>query len=107
MKTEKLIQSLFTNGSSSRTNGIIALIAGLAAGAVLGVLFAPESGASARQKLRDAAGKLMGSSVEEQEEESETPVHHNSGVKRPKSDIKNLVHEAHVQAASFEHGRGE
>ncbi len=104
MKTEKLIQSLLHPGSSGRTNGIIALVAGLAAGAVLGVLFAPESGTSAREKLSDAAKKLFGGNAEESEESFEKPIAQNTISKKPKSDIKSIIHEAHVQAAHTEQG---
>jgi gas vesicle protein len=100
MKTEKLIRSVFASESSGRTNGVIALIAGLAAGAVLGILFAPESGESARNKIRDAAGRLFGAEQQEdQHAEAIRSTQHNT-LKRPRSDIKNLIHEAHVHDAA-------
>jgi len=104
MKTEKVIRSFFAARSSGQTNGMIALIAGLAAGAVLGVLFAPENGASARKKLREAAGKFFGNDSGEELQQEQTGPDHISGTKRPKSDIKALVHRAHSHASHTEQG---
>lgn len=98
MKTEKFIKSLLSPASSGRTSGIIALVAGLAAGAVLGILFAPEGGKSARKKLRDTAGRLFAASEPGDQQPEEIHPHHPAGSKRPKSDIKRLIHEAHEQA---------
>jgi gas vesicle protein len=99
MKTEKLIQSFLVSGSSGRTNGIIALLAGLAAGAVLGILFAPDSGVAARKKIRDGAKGLLGGCAEEEEELASEHRQRNQGaIKRPKSDLKTLIHDAHVAA---------
>ncbi|TDQ11845.1 YtxH domain-containing protein [Pedobacter metabolipauper] len=100
MRNDKLIESLFAS-SSSRTPAVIALLAGLAVGAVVGVLFAPESGESARKKIKDAANGLLGNSVEEPEETE--PEHQDTvSYKKPKSDIKSLIHDAHVAAAHAE-----
>lgn len=41
---------------AGKTGTIVAVLAGAAVGAALGVLFAPEEGAKTRKKLRDAAG---------------------------------------------------
>ena len=44
---------------SNRTNGLIAFVAGLAAGATLGLLLAPQSGKKTREQLgREAKDKL-------------------------------------------------
>lgn len=47
---------------------VVALLAGLAAGAVLGVLFAPEKGAETREKLNDSLADL-GDALKERAEE--------------------------------------
>lgn len=105
MKTQKLIKSVFESGSG-RTDGIIALVAGLAAGAVLSVLFAPESGKSARNKIYDAANRLFGRKADEKEEEVSTDNNsrHLAVVKKPKSDIKSIIHQARVQESHTEQG---
>lgn len=47
---------------------VVALLAGLAAGAVLGVLFAPEKGKETRDKLNDSLADL-GDALKERAEE--------------------------------------
>lgn len=47
---------------------VVALLAGLAAGAVLGVLFAPEKGTETREKLNDSLADL-GDALKERAEE--------------------------------------
>lgn len=106
MKTKKLIGSLLSGGSSGRAVAIGALIGGLAVGAVIGVLLAPNSGMAARQKLSDSLNGLLG----RQEETNDTltqshPQNQNHG-KKPKSDIKKLIHHAHEEAAHTEHNMG-
>jgi gas vesicle protein len=96
MNNEKLVKALFASGSGNKTESIIALVGGLAAGAVLGVLFAPASGKAARTKLADSFKKLVGIAIEEEEEPEavETP-QRKQIKKKPKSDIKDILHEAH------------
>ena len=48
----------------SETKVVIALLAGLAAGAALGILFAPESGTETRDKLSESLNNL-GDSIKE------------------------------------------
>ena len=59
MNYKKLIANRFSNMPSYRstdTSGaVVALLAGLAVGAVLGVLFAPDSGKKTREKISDKA----------------------------------------------------
>ena len=58
MNYKKLISSRIsdlTNQSSDKSGAVVALLAGLAVGAVLGVLFAPDSGKNTREKISDKA----------------------------------------------------
>lgn len=48
---------------------VTALLAGLAAGAVLGVLFAPEKGSETRDKINDSLGDLADAIKERAEEQ--------------------------------------
>ena len=57
MKLRKLVSDCVTSKTDSSLP-IVALLAGLAVGAVVGVLFAPESGADIRGKISDKAGDL-------------------------------------------------
>jgi gas vesicle protein len=49
---------------SDNTKVVVALLAGLAAGAALGILFAPEKGSETRDKLSDSL-KEFGDSIKE------------------------------------------
>jgi gas vesicle protein len=49
---------------SDNTKVMVALLAGLAAGAALGILFAPEAGAETRDKLSESL-KNLGDSIKE------------------------------------------
>ncbi|HKG05612.1 MAG TPA: YtxH domain-containing protein [Pedobacter sp.] len=93
MKTRKLIDTLLSGGSS-RTPAIAALIGGLAAGAVIGILLAPKSGKAAREKIVDALTGLFGNNSQSEEQEPPVQTHHQPK-KRPKSDIGELIHHAH------------
>ena len=44
-----------SNHSNDKSGAVVALLAGLAVGAVLGVLFAPDSGKKTREKITDKA----------------------------------------------------
>lgn len=62
-----------------KANSFFALLTGLAAGAILGVLYAPESGEKNREKIRKAANDCLSKvkakweeEVEGEEEEAET-----------------------------------
>lgn len=106
MKTRKLVYSLLSSGGSGRTAAIAALIGGLAAGAVLGVLFAPESGKAAREKLFDSLSGLFGDQTEEQIAEPEHQAKPLQPVKRPKSDIGEIIQHAHHPSEHTEQGLG-
>ena len=93
MKNEKLIRALFTSGSRNTTESIVALVGGLAAGAVIGILFAPGSGKAVRGKIADNLKELIGLADEGSaviEAPQIKPI-----TKKPKSDIKAIIHEAH------------
>jgi len=96
MKNEKLIKAFFASGSGNRTESIIALVGGLAAGALIGVLFAPNSGKAARGKIVDSFKQLVGIAEEEEPEVIETP-QKKTLKKKPKSDIKEIIHHAHEE----------
>ena len=49
---------------NDNTKVVVALLAGLAAGAALGILFAPDSGAETRDKLNESL-KNLGDSIKE------------------------------------------
>ncbi|MBP5397482.1 MAG: YtxH domain-containing protein [Bacteroidales bacterium] len=51
-----------------RTSSFFALLTGLAAGAVLGVLFAPESGEKCRKRIKRAAEDCLDAAKEKAEE---------------------------------------
>ncbi|MFA4869053.1 MAG: YtxH domain-containing protein [Pedobacter sp.] len=59
MNYRKLISDHFSNmqahKSSDKSGAIMALLAGLAIGGVLGVLFAPDSGRKIRERISDKA----------------------------------------------------
>lgn len=46
-----------TTMSNARTNGILGLLAGVAVGATLGILFAPASGRKTRARIRKRVGR--------------------------------------------------
>ena len=58
MNYKKLITnrlSGLTHHSSGKSEAVVALLAGLAVGAVIGVLFAPDSGKATRERISDKA----------------------------------------------------
>lgn len=113
MKFKNLLAKSFAQRSNQNANVTIALIAGLAVGAVLAVLFAPGSGEDVRRGIADKAkglgddikdtysslkNRLTGEGGHEEAEtetEPELPYVAHAAAKRPKSDIKELIHEAH------------
>mgnify|MGYP006200326463 CR=1 FL=1 len=118
MKYGKLISKL-TKRSNNNGYVAVALVAGLAAGAILSILFAPESGEGTRKLIRDKAkglgdnakdkfvafkNKLSGNEFEEHEEDVAPEVPHfvNKVPKKRKSDIKEIIHEAHVENQNTE-----
>lgn len=104
MKTKKIFKSILNPGYSDRTTAITVLIGGLAVGATIGLLFTTEKGKAIRQKICDTFSSLF----DHQEiDEPSAPVSHSRdhhAGKRPKSDIKNIIHNAHTAAANTEQG---
>ncbi|MGY4385001.1 gas vesicle protein [Pedobacter sp. UYP24] len=109
MKFRKLAASILAQ-KNNNTEVAVALIAGLAVGAALGVLLAPERGEDVREGIAGKAkglratlrdeflslkNKFLG--IEEVEEEiaHEVPHYNQTNHKKPKSDIRELIHEAH------------
>ena len=118
MKYGKLISKL-TKRSNNNGYVAVALVAGLAAGALLSILFAPESGEDTRRIIRDKAkdlgdnakdkfnalrNKLSGNDFEEHDDDVAPEVPHfvNKVPKKRKSDIKDIIHEAHVESQNAE-----
>ena len=111
MRYKKLVEKLFSQNSNNNAQVAIALVAGLAAGAVISILFAPEKGANTRQniakgsrdlgvRLRDSYTSLKDRISGYQEEENEAvapevPHFTHTVAKKRKSDIKDLISEAH------------
>ena len=106
MKTKKIIESLLTPKSSDRTTALAILMGGLAVGAAVGLLFATKKGKAIRQKICDTVGNLFD---HQKGNESSEPVSHSRDHytgKRPKSDIKNIIHDAHAATANTEQSLG-
>lgn len=112
MKYKKLIANIFAQRDNNNAQVAVALVAGLAVGAALAILFAPESGSDVREGISDRTkglrenfkdgyaslrGKLFGETEEEEEQAApEVPHYNHTAPKRPKSDIRELIHEAHT-----------
>lgn len=58
MNYKRTISKYLDNRKTDPTRVVVALLAGLAVGAVLGVLFAPESGEETRYRISDGAKGL-------------------------------------------------
>ena len=112
MKYVKLVEKLFSQKSNQNNAQVaIALVAGLAAGAVISILLAPDKGSSTRRgiankardlggNLRDSyaslRGKLNGSQEEDHTDVApEVPHFTHHVTKKRKSDIKDIISEAH------------
>lgn len=106
---------MFAGGCDKTAMVGVAVVGGLAVGAALAILFAPKKGTELREDISDGGQRFSGTLSElmdalkakfsgGQNLESE-PVHSENVVaharfagKKPKSDIKELIHEAHIES---------
>lgn len=121
MKYRKLIGKYLVKESHSDAKIALALVAGLAAGAIISVLFAPDSGEGTRGKIVDGAKnlrygfqdkynhlkeKVFGvEAIEEDIVEHEVPHFKHTVTKKRKSDVKDILEEAH-QNGQVQEGQG-
>ncbi|WP_216847280.1 YtxH domain-containing protein [Pedobacter boryungensis] len=114
MKYGKLIGKILSQKSNNNGQVAVAIVAGLAAGAIISMLFAPESGKDARKLIGDRAkglgssardtyaalrNKIVGNDFEEHKDGVAPEVPHfvRTPVKKRKSDIRDIIHESHVE----------
>lgn len=110
MKYEKLISKYLKR--SNGTDVAVAVVAGLAVGAVISILFAPSTGYGTRTSLANKAkdlgnglrdsystlmDKIVGVKNTEEPVAEEMPHFVNKVNKKPKSNIKELINEMHQQ----------
>lgn len=108
MKFRKILKNVLHEDTGASTKVAAAVIAGLAVGAAVAILLAPESGNETRKligksgkkftdQLKDVVSDLKQTffNVEESDQVELLADHDQHPVKRPKSDIKELIHEAH------------
>jgi gas vesicle protein len=108
MRYEKLISKYLKRSNS--TDVAVAVVAGLAVGAVISILFAPSTGYGTRTSLANKAkdlgnslrdsysslrDRIVGASEAEEPVAQEMPHFIHKSHKKPKSDIKELLNEAH------------
>lgn len=88
MKPTQFISKVFDKNNTTTTIALAA-VAGIAIGAVVGILFAPASGRVVRNVIVDRTKSLLG--LRNKEEENESTIDalklENKSVKKPKSDI--------------------
>ncbi|TCC94487.1 YtxH domain-containing protein [Pedobacter frigiditerrae] len=111
MKYGKIISKILNRRDNNNGMVAVALVAGLAAGAVISILFAPESGADTRRAIGDKA-KGLGNGIKDSYSSlkdrvfgvdevvepavaPEVPHFVHTTQKRKKSDIKELINEFH------------
>ncbi|WP_316833125.1 YtxH domain-containing protein [Pedobacter aquatilis] len=121
MKYKKLIGKYLTQRSDNNAQVAIALVAGLAVGAVISILFAPDSGAGTRGKIAGSAKnlrygfqdkynllkeKVFGvEAIENDIVEHEVPHFKHRVAKKPKSSVKEILEDAH-QNGQVQEGLG-
>ncbi len=122
MKYKKLIGKYVANESGKNAKVAIALVAGLAAGAIISILFAPDSGSGTRDKIADGAKslrygfedkynllkeKVFGvEAIEDDIVEQEIPHFKHKVVKKAKSNVKDILDDAQQQSRQEEEGQG-
>ncbi|MGF1923552.1 MAG: YtxH domain-containing protein [Bacteroidia bacterium] len=105
MKYGKLVEKFLSQKSGQHNTQIaVALVAGLAAGAVISILLAPSKGSTFRKGISSRVKDLFSRDYEEQDEAVAPEVPHftHIPVKKRKSDIKDLISEAHHQSVHTE-----
>ncbi|TBO42338.1 YtxH domain-containing protein [Pedobacter kyonggii] len=121
MKYRKLIGKYLKHESDNSAKIALALVAGLAAGAVISILFAPDSGAGTRGKIAGGARnlrygfqdkynllkeKVFGvEAIEEDIIEHEVPHFKHKVVKKRKSDVQEILENAH-ENGQVQEGQG-
>ncbi|WP_231465662.1 YtxH domain-containing protein [Pedobacter sp. Leaf132] len=121
MKYRKLIGKYLEHKSNNNAQIAIAVVAGLAAGAIISVLFAPDSGAGTRGKIAGGAKNLRYSfqdkydllkekvfgveAIEEEIVEREVPHFKHKVEKKRKSDVQDILDQAH-QNHQVQEGQG-
>ncbi|WP_421940950.1 YtxH domain-containing protein [Pedobacter sp.] len=121
MKYRKLIGNFLTQKSNSNAQVAIALVAGLAAGAVISILFAPDSGAGTRGKIASGARnlrygfqdkynllkeKVFGvEAIEEDFVSHEVPHFKHKVTKKRKTDTKDILEHAY-ENGQVQEGQG-
>lgn len=121
MKYRKLIEKYLTHKSKNNAQVALALVAGLAAGAVISVLFAPDSGAGTRGKIAGGARnlrygfqdkynllkeKVFGvEAIEEDIIGHEVPHFKHKVAKKRKSDVQEILENAHANG-QVQEGQG-
>jgi gas vesicle protein len=108
MKYEKIISKILAKKTDNSGQVAVAVVAGLAAGAIISILFAPESGANSRKaiahKAKDLGNGIKNSysslkdrilGVEEEIAVPESPYFVHSTTKRKKSNIKEVINDFH------------
>jgi len=114
MKYKNLVADAFAQKSNRDINVAISLIAGIAVGAALAVLFTPISGKDLRKGIAEKAEELGDESLNfyaswkekvadknqetENEQDNEEQSLAQDTQKKPKSDIKELIHQAHTNS---------
>lgn len=82
--------------SDNSSNGLLALLAGVAIGAGLGILFAPDSGQRTRQKIRDNFDEYAGD-LQQQLRDLEQRIRSAAGAQR--AHWQETVDDLHPEAA--------
>ena len=118
MKYSKLLTKIFAKKSDHTAQVVVAVAAGLAVGAVISILFAPKKGADTRNLIGDSAtrfgsgirdqytslkNRVIGNQEIEEAVAPEVPHFTHKVPKKRKSDIKELIEEAHHHESAEHH----